>query len=88
MSNLSEVPTADLTEEQISANRMEWVHEQIVDFRRGFIKSIRCPYCKAFNKPDTEFCCPKMLRAVGAVCDRIDLAERQEEAAKIVDRIN
>lgn len=77
-----------LTDEEVSANRMQWVHEQILDFRRGFIDKLRCPYCNALNHPDEEFCCAKMTRAVGAVCDRIDLAEKQDNAARIVDRIN
>lgn len=76
------------TEEQIAANRVAWVEEQIMDFRRGFISKIRCPYCNALNKPDSEFCCDKMTLAVGAVCDKLDLQDRKDAAERIAERVN
>jgi hypothetical protein len=78
----------ELSEEEISANRMQWVAEQIADFRRGFIDKIRCPYCQALNRPDTEFCCDKMMLAAAAVCDTIESQERKDLAEEIADRVN
>jgi hypothetical protein len=78
----------NLSDEQISKNRMDWVAEQISDFRRGFIDKLRCPYCNELNRPDTEFCCAKMTLAVAAVCDSIDLQEQKDFAESLADKVN
>jgi hypothetical protein len=78
----------NLSDEQISRNRMQWVAEQISDFRRGFIDKLRCPYCNALNRPDEEFCCAKMTLAVAAVCDSIEAQEKRDLAEEIADKVN
>lgn len=77
-----------ITEEEISANRMQWVENEVMDFRRGFIDKLRCPYCTSLNRQDQEFCCPKFEMAVAAVCDKLDQIDRKNHAESIAEKVN
>lgn len=81
-------PGETLTDEQISANKIEWVEEQILDLRRGFIDKLRCPYCQSLVEQNTEFCCVLMTRAVGAVLDKLAEEERMEAAEELYGKVN
>lgn len=77
-----------LSEEEVAANRIQWIEEQVSDIRRGFIDKIRCPYCNALNKVDTEMCCDKFKTACAAVLFREDQQDRADLAAEIADKVN
>lgn len=69
-------------------DRLQFVVGQVRDFQRGLTRSMQCPYCCSANHEGAVFCCDKMMLAVGAAIDRMELTERLEEAERIADRTN
>lgn len=76
------------TAEQIAANRLHFVEEQIMMIRAGLTDRVRCPYCLSMVIMDGEFCCERFKKATAAVLDKMDMDDRKDQANRIADRVN
>ena len=81
---------------KIGQDKMRSVVEQLKEVRLGSRKSIRCPYCKAYNRfaenpadwprpMVSPFCCDLMSDAALAISQRIETARLIDEKKKIED---
>lgn len=76
---------AELTPEQ----KIQFLHDQIVQVKQGNASSIFCPYCGTRNRPSDEFmCCKLFAEASAAIVDRMDKADTIEFMQRAHDNAN
>jgi hypothetical protein len=71
-----------------AADKLKDLEAQARLVRAGFADSIQCPYCGLYNNGDPPICCQLYLKAMVAVCDRLDFEERAETADRIAQVIH
>jgi uncharacterized OB-fold protein len=70
-------------EELDSKEKLEFLAMQVVAVRAGKGPQITCPYCGEVSRPSDALCCPKYLKAMEAVLERFEAADK----AEFIDRI-
>lgn len=66
--------------------KIEAIHQQIVQVKSGLLTFVTCPYCGAENTPaDVNLCCKLFAEASHAVLDRMDKQEAIDFLEQIQD---
>ena len=69
--------------------KLDFIRDQILQVRAGFLNFITCPYCGHENTPVDEWvCCQKFGDASMAVIDRMDKQTAIDFMNTVQDKVN
>ena len=66
--------------------KLEFLAMQVVAVRAGKGAQITCPYCGVTSTPDTALCCPAYAKAMNAVLERFEAADKIAFVNRVMDR--
>ena len=72
-------------EELDPQEKLDFLAIQIVAVRAGKGAQVTCPYCGTQNTPGDALCCPKYLKAMEAVLERFEAADKQAFIDRVMD---
>lgn len=75
-------------EELDSKEKLEFLAMQVVAVRAGKGNAITCPYCGEVSTPEDTLCCPKYLKAMEAVLERFEAADKQAFVDRVMGNID
>lgn len=69
-----------------SKKKLEFLAMQVMAVRAGKGDTITCPYCGEVSTPESALCCPKYVKAMEAVLERFEQADKVEFMSRIMDK--
>ena len=73
---------AELTPEE----KIENVEKQLRIIELGAGSSIDCPYCGEVHTPESQPMCATLIKCIGAILQRKDIAQQAEMADRIAEK--
>ena len=74
------------SEELDPKEKLEFLAMQVVAIRAGKEAKITCPYCAVESTPEMPLCCPAYAKAMDAVLERFEAAEKIAFVNRVMDR--
>lgn len=66
--------------------KLEFLAMQVVAVRAGKGDQITCPYCGITSTPEMPVCCPAYGKAMDAVLERFEAADKIAFVDRVMDR--
>ena len=73
-------------EELDPKQKLEFLAMQVVAIRAGKGDQISCPYCGLISTPKSPLCCPAYAKAMDAVLERFEAADKISFVDRVMDR--
>ena len=74
------------SEELDPKEKLEFLAMQVVAVRAGKGARITCPYCGVTSTPDSPLCCAPYAKAMDAVLERFEAADKIAFVNRVMDR--
>ncbi len=73
-------------EELDPKEKLEFLAMQVIAVRAGKGDQVVCPYCGVTNRPEMPLCCPAYEKAMDAVLERFEAADKIAFVDRVMDR--